>query len=93
MKKQTRLQKLEAFRFRYFSRSTLDNDDDNWLRYVVAIAMLVPAAIGVVFDLTGQRVEAVIWFCIFTGLLVGFAVVWIVVWFYHNWRLRHESKK
>lgn len=81
------MRKLEIFWFRYFSYSTTDSKD-GWVRWVVTGVMFFPAVIGAIMDINDRN--ALPWIWIYIGLMVAFAVVWITVWFYHNWRIKHE---
>jgi len=80
------MKKLEQFFFRYYSYDTLNDDRYNWLRYVTAIIFLIPVVGAVVLDLL--NINCRIPLCVFMGLFLPFCVLWIVVWFYHNWRIR-----
>ncbi len=82
------MKKLEQFWFRYYSQATVNNDNDNWLRYVTAIVLFIPAAIAVILDVLGGN--GTIPIIIFILLMVLFSITWIVVYFYHNWRIRHD---
>lgn len=86
------MRRLEIFFFKYFSTSTIDNDDDNWLRYLVALILFTPALLGIVLDTTGRPISALLCFILFMALMVIFGVVWIIVFFYHNWRIRYERQ-
>jgi hypothetical protein len=82
------MKKLEEFWFRYFSYSTI-NSKYGWVRYLWYVILLIPLVIGVVLDLFHKNGHVPLF--IFLGMFGSFAIVWMVVWFYHNWRIKHET--
>jgi uncharacterized membrane protein YesL len=85
------MRKLEEFWFRYFSQAT-EYTKDNWLRMTVAGVMLLTTLLGVIFDTFGYPRLAKVSFLLFSLEMIIFALLWITVFFYHNWRIKHESK-
>jgi hypothetical protein len=82
------MKKLEIFFFRYFSQETFGNKD-GWVRNVVAIIMFIPFLTAFTLTVIGKNAKIPTY--IFMGLLVPFAVLWIIVWFYHNYRIKHKN--
>jgi hypothetical protein len=76
------MRKLEEFWFKYFSRSTLNDDKTNWVRYIVYLILCIPAIIAVAADRMGRDWRVPLY--IFIGLFGTFAVLWIIVWIYHK---------
>jgi len=85
------MRKLEQIWFRYFSEATLDSQEDGWVRYTVAFTLFMIAMAGVACDMLGYHTPAKVLFLIFSIALSLFGALWITVFFYHNWRIRHES--
>jgi len=80
---------LENIYFRYFSISTIGSNE--WyVRYLAFIILLIPLQIGIVQDLLHKDWRIAIF--IFLGLLLIFAIFWIIAWFYHNWRIKKLNK-
>jgi uncharacterized membrane protein YhaH (DUF805 family) len=84
------MRKLEQWWFRYFSYATKDNDDA-WVRWLVMFILCVPCTIGCVLNLTHGKGQT--WILISFFMLIAFAIPWITVYFYHNYRIRKEQKK
>jgi hypothetical protein len=84
------MRKIEQFWFKYFSYSTR-NSEDCWLRYMVYLILFIPSAIGVGLDILGKN--GLIWIYIFCGLLIIFAIPWIIIFFYHNWRIKNRGAR
>lgn len=82
---------LEKFWFRYFSSSTLDSKD-YWVRYIVYGIMMIPFSLGFLFTILELSDLVGICSYILAGMLVPFAIVWIIVWFYHNWKIKKFNK-
>ena len=83
------MRKLELFFFRYFSQETLDSKD-GWVRRLVGLIMFVPFLIAFVLTIMWKSAKVPTY--IFMGMLIPFAIVWIVIFFYHNWRIKHNGK-
>ena len=83
---------LENKWFLWFSRSTLDTQKLQ-VRDVVAIVMLIPFMFGFVFTILGLQDLVRIFIFIELGMLVPFALVWIFVFFYHNWKIKKLNNK
>ena len=81
--------KFEIFWFKYFSANTA-NTSDGGVRRVVAGVMCIPLLIAFFFTVVDMMAVAKVFGLIYAGLLVAFAIVWIFVFFYHNWRIKHE---
>lgn len=73
--------------FRYYSFSTLGNNKDVWVRYITVIVFAIPIIVAIVLD--QLKLNYIIPLYIFMGLFLPFAVIWIIIWFYHKWRIRH----
>jgi hypothetical protein len=86
-----KLDKLEELWFKYFSSSTLDSKDC-WVRYVVYGIMFIPFVFGFFFTIIGYMDLARLCGWILVAMLVPFAVVWIIIWIYHYWKLRKFNK-
>ena len=84
------LRKLEEFYFRYFAQSTIESEDI-WLRAMVSLTMILTALTAVVFDVLLLPKLARVTLFIFAGEMGIFGLLWIIVFFYHNWRIKHES--
>jgi len=85
------MRKLEQFFFRYFSTSTL-YAEDAWVRWAPYSAMMALVAGGIFSESLGAPILAKILFFSFAGIFTTFGILWIIVWFYHNWRIRHENR-
>lgn len=72
------MKKLEAFWFKYFSANTL-NTSDGWVRQAVAGVMFIPFFIAFFFAVMNNMAVAKVFGLIYAGLLVSFAIVWLVV--------------
>ena len=83
---------LEEFYFKYFSSSTA-HSKDGWVRYLVHGIMSIPFTLGFFFTVMGLIDVARFFGTILTWMLIIFAVPWIVVYFYHNWKLKNLGKK
>jgi hypothetical protein len=84
---------LENFYFKYFSSSTLDDRRYNWVRYVWFGIMFIPFSLGFLFTVLGF-IDLIRFFVhILMWMFIPFAVGWIVVWFYHNSKLKKLRKK
>lgn len=83
------MKKLEELWFRFFSESTL-NSKDWWVRYVVWFIIALPMIIGVIINATHNFKGGLGWLLFGLGLLIVFAIVWIVVFYYHKWRIKHD---
>jgi len=84
------MRKLEQFWFKYFSYATKDNED-SWVRWAVATYLSGLASVGIIADVLGVKDLAEF---SFTALLISFAIfgtLWIIVWIYHNIRLRRNE--
>lgn len=81
------MRKLEQFWFKYFSYATKD-DDNSWVRWAVATVFVLLSISGTVADMQGYEALAKILFDIFIILFTAFGFTWIVIWIYHNIRLR-----
>jgi hypothetical protein len=84
------MRRLEEIWFRYFSQDTLYTEDA-WVRYTVALVFLWTAFCGVIADVLGNQPLAKAFFITFTIEIGLFSLIWIVIWIYHNWRIKHES--
>jgi len=85
------MRKLEQFFFRYFSQST-QFSEDAWLRWAFYTFLFVLVAGGILNENLGAPIIAKIFFFSFAGIFTTFGILWIIVWFYHNWRIYHEKK-
>lgn len=83
---------LEEFYFKYFSGSTA-NSENGWVRYVVYGVMFIPLTLGLFFTIIGLIDLARFFGNVLLIMLIPFAVVWIIVYFYHNWKLKNLGKK
>lgn len=83
------MRKLEAFWFKYFSYSTLGNEDD-WVRYAVVVFLTAVAIAGITCDVLDKRTLAKVLLNSYGILLLLFGIIWIVIYFYHNYRIKHE---
>jgi hypothetical protein len=81
------MRKLEQFWFKYFSYATKDNED-SWVRYAVVAVFTLICAVAIYSDVQGYEALAEILFDTFLYLFLAFGITWIVVWIYHNIRLR-----
>ena len=84
------MKKLEAFFFKYFSESTKDSED-SWVRWAFAILLLAIGMGVAITDSNGYEVAARVLVYIFNAIFVPFGVLWIIVWFYHNWRIKNNK--
>ena len=82
------LNKLDDFWFKYFSIATI-NSPDGWVRKAVGGVMLIPFLISFAFVIFDNMPVAQFIGFIYAGMLLVFAIVWIFVFFYHNWRIKH----
>jgi protein-S-isoprenylcysteine O-methyltransferase Ste14 len=82
------MKKLEIFWFLYFSRYS-EETSVWWVKYVVYVIMATPMLIGFIFTTLG--LDAKIPTYIFIILFVPFALVWIIVWIYHKYRIKKEE--
>ena len=78
------MKRLEELWFRYFSEATIDDKQYGWVRYLVAMALAIPAVLGVISDSMELQALARVCFLVFLGFFIVFAGLWIIVWFYHN---------
>jgi len=83
---------LENFYFKYFSSSTASSDD-GWVRYLVYGIMFVPFVVGFFFTIMGFMDLARLSGNILLYMLIPFAIIWIVVYLYHNYKLKKLGKK
>lgn len=83
---------LENFYFKYFSGSTADSKD-GWVRYVVYGIMFIPLVLGLFFTVIGLIDLARFFGLVLMWMLLILAVPWIVVYFYHNHKLKNLGKK
>jgi hypothetical protein len=83
------MKKLEELWFRFFSESTI-NTKDWWVRYVVYATMFLPMLTGVIINVVKGEQFGLAWVLVGGGILVVFGIIWIVTWFYHIWRIKHE---
>ena len=84
------MKRLEEFMFKYFSWSAFVSDKYGWVNYTLFGIFITPLIIGVILDQLGKDyIPALI---VFGCLFLPFCLVWITVWFYHNWRIKHENK-
>lgn len=83
---------LENFYFKYFSSSTADTKD-SWVRYVVFGVMLIPFVAGMWFTAVGFMNLAQFFGDILFVLVTIFAVPWVIVYYYHNYKLKKMQKK
>jgi hypothetical protein len=81
------MRKLETFFFRYFSFETL-NTKDSWVRYTWAAILTSLAMIACILNATTGKGQILI--LIFITLFTIFALLWILVFFYHNWRIKNK---
>jgi hypothetical protein len=86
------MRKLETWWFHYYSTATFYAGIDLWVRYLTVLILAFPAVIGIVLDLTDRPLGATLCFVLFGGLLVLFAILWMIVWIYHYWRIKYENK-
>jgi Na+/melibiose symporter-like transporter len=86
------MRKLEEFWFRIFSEKTA-NIKDWWARYVVWTILATPFIIGVIINLVLGGSKGIGWVLVGCGIMVVFAIIWITVFFYHNWRIKKEKTK
>jgi len=85
------LDQLEERWFWWFSISTIDTK--HWqVRDTVGAIMLIPFAFGFLFTVMGLQDLVRIFIYIELGMLVPFALVWIFIFFYHNWKLKKLGK-
>lgn len=84
------LRKIEEFYFRYFAQLTIESEDI-WLRAIISLIMILTALLAVVLDVLMLKQLARIVLFIFAGEMGVFGLLWIIVFFYHNWRIRHEK--
>lgn len=82
------MRKLEELWFRFFSENTA-NTKDWWVRYLVWGILATPAIIGVIVNEVKGNNAGLPWIYVFAGMLLVFAIVWIIVYYYHNWRIKH----
>ena len=83
------MQKLETFFFKYFSYATR-NDENSWVRYALVAFFTIICACGIYCDVMGYENLAKVLFDSFLYLFTAFGILWIITWFYHKWRIRHE---
>ena len=83
---------LEDFFFKYFSSSTSDTKD-SWVRYVVFGIMCIPFIAGIWFAVMGFINFALFFGKVLSIMLIPFAIIWIVVYFYHNYKLKKLQKR
>lgn len=83
---------LEEFYFKYFSESTADSDD-GWVRYLIFGIMCVPPVSGFFFIILGFIDLARFFGSVCLCMLIIAAIVWIVVYFYHNYKLKKLGKR
>lgn len=81
---------LEEMFFRFFSEST-QYTKDGWVRFVVYILFVIPLVVAVVLDQTGHDYRPAM--VIFAALFLPFCILWIITWFYHNWKIKQLNKK
>ena len=81
---------LEEMFFRFFSEST-QHTKDGWVRFVVYLVFLIPIVVGVVLDQIGKNYLPAI--TVFAVLFLPFCLLWIITWFYHNWKIKKLNKK
>jgi len=86
------MKKFINFWFRYFSENTI-NTKDWWVRDVVWFIMALPMIIGVIINVTHNFKGGLGWALIGGGILGIFAIIWIFVFFYHNWLIKKENEK
>lgn len=80
---------LEKIYFRYFSIATIGSKE--WyVRYLVYVIFLIPLCVGIILDLFDKDWRIPIY--IFTGIFFIFGILWIITWFYHNWRIKKLNK-
>ena len=84
------MKKLEEFWFRIFSEKTI-NTKDWWVRYVVWAILAFPFVVGVIINATHHFKGGIGWILVGCGMMVIFAVIWITVYYYHNWRIKKEN--
>ena len=89
-KKDKVMKRLEQFWFKCFSSETLEDPTYFWVRWVWYIILIIPLIIAVILDhFKSDYIPALIVF----GCLFGpFVIIWIIVWFYHRWRVKKENK-
>ena len=83
---------LEEFYFKYFSSSAA-HSKDGWVRYLVYGIMSIPFTLGFFFTVIGFIDVARFFGNVLLIMLIPFAVVWIIVYFYHDWKLKQLNKK
>lgn len=83
------MKKLEQFFFRYFSAAT-QFSEDAWVRWTFYIFLVALVAGGIFSENLGAPILAKIFFYSFAGIYTTFGILWIIVWFYHKWRINHE---
>ena len=76
--------------FKYFSKSTLNDERYNWVRYVTALVMFFPVVIAVALDLMGRSPKVPM--IIFMVVFFSFCLIWIVTWYYHNYRIKRDER-
>lgn len=84
------MRKLEEFWFKCFSESAAVTNV-GWVRYIVVCVMAIPAIIGISKNLILGGSAGIGWMFIYFGILGLFGLVWIVIRFYHYWRIKHEG--
>ena len=82
------LNKLDDFWFKYFSIATI-NFPDWWVRKAVVGVMLIPFLAALFCSIIGADAAVKVFGLIFCFMLLIFGIVWIFVFFYHNWRIKH----
>ena len=87
------LANLEKWWFRLFSQETVDDEDYWWVRIVVVGIMIWTGFGAMVFDMSHKAAPAKVLFIIYTIEIFLFAFLWLIVWFYHNWRIKHEDNE
>jgi high-affinity Fe2+/Pb2+ permease len=84
------MRKLEEWWFHYYSTAMFYAGIDLWVRYVTWGILALPAIAGIVLDQLGMPIGAGLCFILFMALMIVFSALWIIVWIYHNWRIKHE---
>jgi hypothetical protein len=85
------MKKLEEFMFLYFSKETEWDPRYNWLRWVIFSWFMFWFILGAPIPTIPYMVSKIAVF-IFTGSLVLFAIPWIIIWFYHNRKIKKGEK-
>jgi Flp pilus assembly protein TadB len=86
----SKMYRLECWWFKYFSYATVESKDQ-WLRWVVYLAIFIPALTGCILDFL--FIGGFVFEMIAVGILVPFSILWITVYFYHNRRIKKLNKQ